>query len=72
MPRKRTPRGAYSSATARSRGFHAITYGQWMQVTTSTVAAGATASGTRCSSPAVSGSVKVGTGSPRVKLGAMP
>ena len=40
MPRKRTPRGAYSSATARSRGFQAITYGQCMHVTTSTVAGG--------------------------------
>src|ERR1700755_3360483 len=64
MPRKRTPRGPYSSATARRRGFHAITYGQWLQVTTSTVAAGAASSGTVCSSPSVSGSAKGGTRSP--------
>jgi hypothetical protein len=64
MPRKRTPRGPYSSATARSRGFHAITYGQCRQVTTSTVAGGASASGTWCSAPSVSGSANAGTVSP--------
>src|SRR5215218_7543349 len=64
MPRKRTPRGMYSSATARNRGFQAITYGQCKQVTTRTVAGGASAMGTWCSMPAVSGRANAGTESP--------
>jgi hypothetical protein len=64
IARKRTPRGPYSSATARRRGFQAITYGQWLQVWSSTVAGGASSAGTACSAPSVSVSVKAGTASP--------
>src|SRR6201999_2098782 len=41
-----------------------MTYGQWLQVTTRTVAAGASSSGALWAAPSVSGSVKDGTGSP--------
>ncbi len=45
-----------------------MTYGQWLQVTTRTVAAGGGSAGTACAVPSVSASVKPGTGSPSSKL----
>src|SRR4029079_11040224 len=68
IARKRTPRGPYSSATARRRGFHAITYGQWLQVWISTVAGGACSAGTVCVTPSVSVSENDGTVSPIPKV----
>src|SRR5215211_4452719 len=73
MPRKRTPRGWYASATALTRGFQATTYGQWLHITTTTVAGGTSSSGAAWVLPCVSGSSKAGIASPiactRAKIG---
>src|SRR3954447_24006646 len=70
MARKRTPHGAYSSATALRRGFEGTTWGPWLRVTSRTVAGGASAAGTVCSAPSVSGSVNAGALSPSVSMSA--
>src|ERR1044072_101088 len=64
----RTPRGVSSLATAATRGFQAWTKGQWLHMTMTTVASGASSIGTECSTPSVSDSVKGGTASPISKL----